>query len=108
MDYAYHLICMPTSDWLTCLSSDWLTCLSSDWLILKTLSWQKTLLPIYAWWPAVANTTLQRHMWLPKAGDVFGCHRGEGIAQALSGSTLGMLLNAYVWEHYPKLENYES
>jgi hypothetical protein len=57
MGYAYHLICMPTSDWLTCfssdwltslsfdwltcLSSDWLTCLSSDWLILKTSSWQK-------------------------------------------------------------------
>jgi hypothetical protein len=39
--YAYHLICMPTSDWLTCLSSDWLTCLSSDWLILKTSSWRK-------------------------------------------------------------------
>ena len=55
MGYAYHLICMPTSDWLTslssdwltCLSSDWLTCLSSDWLILKTSSWQKTLLHMY-------------------------------------------------------------
>jgi hypothetical protein len=33
MGYAYHLICMPTSDWLTCLSSDWLT--------LKTSSRQK-------------------------------------------------------------------
>jgi hypothetical protein len=73
LGYAYHLICMPTSDWLTflssdwltSLSSDWLTCLSSDWLIFKTSSWQKTLLPMYAWWPAVASTTLQRHMWLP-------------------------------------------
>jgi hypothetical protein len=51
MGYAYHLICMPTSDWLTSLSSNWLTCLSSDWLtslssdclILKTSSWQKKL-----------------------------------------------------------------
>jgi hypothetical protein len=34
MGYAYHLICMPTSDWLTSLSSDWLTSLSFDWLIL--------------------------------------------------------------------------
>jgi hypothetical protein len=41
MGYAYHLICMPTSDWLTSLSSDWLTCFSSDWLILKSSSWQK-------------------------------------------------------------------
>jgi hypothetical protein len=67
--YAYHLICMPTSDWLTCLSSDWLTCLSSDWLILvnsqNLILAKKTLLPMYAWWPAVASATLQRHMWLP-------------------------------------------
>jgi hypothetical protein len=70
MGYAYHLIYMPTSDWLTSLSSDWLTCLSydwltchsSDWLILKTSSWQKTLLLMYAWWPAVASATLQWHM----------------------------------------------
>ena len=49
-----------------CLSSDWLTCLSSDWLTLKTSSWQKkTLLPMYAWWSAVASATLQWHMWLP-------------------------------------------
>jgi hypothetical protein len=34
MSYAYHLICMHTSDLLTSLSSDWLTSLSSDWLIL--------------------------------------------------------------------------
>jgi hypothetical protein len=40
-------------------------CLTSDWLILKTSSWQKTLLPMYAWWPAVASATLQRHMWFP-------------------------------------------
>jgi hypothetical protein len=75
MGYAYHLICIPTSDWLTCLSSDWLTCLSSDWLtclssdwlILKTSSWQKktktkTLLSMYAWW---RSATLQWLMWLP-------------------------------------------
>jgi hypothetical protein len=60
------------SDWLTCLSSDWLTCLSSDWLILvnsqnlilakKKKKQKKTLLPMYAWWPAEASATLQRHM----------------------------------------------
>jgi hypothetical protein len=26
---------------------------------------EKTLLPMYAWWPAVASATLQQHMWLP-------------------------------------------
>jgi hypothetical protein len=60
---------MPTSDWLTSLSSDWLTCLSSDWLILvnsqNLILAKKTLLPMYAWWPAEASATLQRHMWLP-------------------------------------------
>jgi hypothetical protein len=63
---------MPTSDWLTSLSSDWLTCLSSDWLILvnsqNLILAKKTLLPMYVWWPAVASTTLQRHMWLPTEG----------------------------------------
>jgi hypothetical protein len=34
MGYAYHLICMPTSDWLTCLSSDWLILVDSQNLIL--------------------------------------------------------------------------
>ena len=71
MGYAYHLICMPTSDWLTSLSSDWLTSLSSDWLILvnsqNLILAEKTLLPMYAWWPAEASATLQRHMWLPTA-----------------------------------------
>jgi hypothetical protein len=61
MGYAYHLICMPTSDWLTCLSSDWLILVNSQNLILA----KKTLLPMYAWWPAVASATLQQHMWLP-------------------------------------------
>ena len=65
MGYAYHLICMPISVWLTSLSSDWLTSLSSDWIILKTSSWQKTLLPMYVWWPVLASATLQRQMWLP-------------------------------------------
>jgi hypothetical protein len=49
------LTCL-SSDWLTCLSSDWLTCLSSDWLILvnsqNLILAKKTLLPMYAWWPA--------------------------------------------------------
>jgi hypothetical protein len=39
----------------------------------QAVSWQKALLHMYtlvvfqtyAWWPAVASTTLQRHMWLP-------------------------------------------
>ena len=39
MGYAYHLICMPTSDWLTCLSFDWLTCFSSDWLTSLSYDW---------------------------------------------------------------------
>jgi hypothetical protein len=34
LGYAYHLICMPTSDWLTCLSSDWLILVNSQNLIL--------------------------------------------------------------------------
>ena len=67
MGYAYHLICMPTSDWLTCLSSDWLTCLSSDWLTCLSSDWltfvnsqnltlaKEPLLAMYVWWPAVAN-----------------------------------------------------
>jgi hypothetical protein len=66
-----------TSDWLTCLSSDWLTCLSSDWLTCLSSDWltlvnsqnlilaEKTLLPMYPWWPAEASATLQQHMWLP-------------------------------------------
>jgi hypothetical protein len=68
---------MPTSDWLTSLSSDWLTSLSSDWLTSLSSDWlilvnsqnlilaEKTLLPMYVWWPVVASATLQRHMWLP-------------------------------------------
>ena len=60
----YAWVMLTTS--FACLTSDWLTCLSSDWLILKTSSWQKkSLLPMYAWWPAVASATLQRYMWLP-------------------------------------------
>ena len=62
------LTCL-SSDWLTCLSSDWLTCLSSDWLILvnsqNLILAKKPLLPMYAWWPVEASTTLQWHMWLP-------------------------------------------
>jgi hypothetical protein len=70
----YHLICMPTSDWLTCLSSDWLTCLSSDWLtclssdwltclssdwlISKTLTWQKKNFTAYE---CVVASGSQRH-----------------------------------------------
>jgi hypothetical protein len=68
-----------SSDWLTCLSSDWLTCFSSDWLILKTSSWPKTLLPMYAWWPVVANATLQRHMWLPTHHDQGKSCKGQDI-----------------------------
>jgi hypothetical protein len=58
MGYAYHLICMPTSDWLTSLLSDWLTCLSSDWLILKTSSWQKENFTAYV---CVVASGSQRH-----------------------------------------------
>jgi hypothetical protein len=39
MGYAYHLICMPISDWLTSLSSDWLTSLSSGWLTSLSSDW---------------------------------------------------------------------
>jgi hypothetical protein len=39
LGYVYHLISMPTSDWLTCLSSDWLICLSSDWLTCLSSDW---------------------------------------------------------------------
>jgi hypothetical protein len=52
---------MPTSDWLTSLSADWLILVNFQNLILA----KKTLLPMYAWWPAEASTTLQWHMWLP-------------------------------------------
>jgi hypothetical protein len=63
-----HGLCLPPHlhayIWLVNLSLIWLVNLSLIWLILKTSSWQ-TLLPMYAWRPAVTSATLQRHMWLP-------------------------------------------
>jgi hypothetical protein len=68
--YALYLICtfliwlVTLSQYLTephyhtrarqCLGKK-LYCICTHWLFVQT----------YAWWPAVASATLQRHMWLP-------------------------------------------
>jgi hypothetical protein len=56
--------------WLVNVSLIWLVNLSLIWLVnfgyfSKPHLSKKTLLPMYAWWPAEASATLQWHMWLP-------------------------------------------
>ena len=73
--HAYIWLVNLSLIWLVNLSLIWLVNLSLIWLVNLSLVWlvnsqnlilvKKTLLPMYAWWPAVASATLQWHMWLP-------------------------------------------
>jgi hypothetical protein len=95
-----HGLCLPPHlhayIWLVNFSLIWLVNFSLIWLVNLSLIWlvnsqnlilANTLLPLYAWWPVVASTTLQRHMWLP----TLCLYSWVGFLIA----TLGLLHNTY-------------